>query len=107
MNFETIRYETTGPVAILTLNRPDKLNAINLEMMAELCQAMDQAEGDSDIRAIVLRGEGKAFSAGIDLEVDGGDGEDRLAATRRELVRVFEGIMRFWYSPMSTIAAVH
>ncbi len=107
MAFETIRYETTGPIAIITLNRPDKLNAINLEMMAELCQAMDQAEGDSEIRAIVLRGEGRAFSAGIDLEVDGGGDEDRLAATRRELERDFEGIMRFWNSPKTTIAAVH
>jgi len=70
MAFETIRYETNGPIAILTLNRPDKLNAINLEMVAEICQAMDQAEGDSEVRVIVLRGAGRAFSAGVDLEAD-------------------------------------
>jgi enoyl-CoA hydratase len=107
MAFETIRYETTGPVAILTLNRPDKLNAINPQMMTDICQAMDQAEADSDIRVIVLRGEGKAFSAGIDLEVEGDDPDDRLGAVRRELELDFRGIMRFWDSPKTTIAAVH
>ena len=46
MSFETIRYETDGPIAIITLNRPEKLNAIGLPMIRELNQAMDQAEGD-------------------------------------------------------------
>jgi len=107
MAFETIRYETNGPVAILTLNRPDKLNAINLEMVAEICQAMDQAEGDSEVRVIVLRGAGRAFSAGVDLEADTGRSDDLLGAVRYEIERDFEGIMRFWDSPKTTIAAVH
>ena len=107
MSFETIRYETDGPIGIITLNRPEKLNAIGLPMIAELNQAMDQAEGDSAIRVVVLRGEGKAFSAGFDLEVEAEDTDDKMGALRSELERDFEGIMRFWNSPKITIAAVH
>jgi enoyl-CoA hydratase len=107
MSFETIRFETDGPIAIITLNRPEKLNAIGLPMIRELNQAMDQAEGDSVIRCIVLRGEGKAFSAGFDLEVDSGESEDRMGDLRKEMELDYKGIMRFWDSPKVTIAAVH
>jgi enoyl-CoA hydratase/carnithine racemase len=67
MPLEVIRYETDGPIAIIPLDRPDKLNAISTQMIRELNRALDRAEGDSDVRVIVLRREGKAFSAGFDL----------------------------------------
>ncbi len=51
---------------IITLNRPEKLNAITIEMMAELDQALDEAL-DSAVRAVIVRGDGRCFSAGIDL----------------------------------------
>lgn len=93
-------------VAFITLNRPDKLNAINGEMLDELERALDTAEQDADVRAIVLRGEGRAFSAGFDLAspaFDSGDPD----AIRRELARDFRGIMRFWDCPKPIVAAVH
>ncbi len=107
MSFEVIRYETDGPIAILTLNRPDKLNAINAQMIRELNRALDRAEADPNVRVIVLGGEGKAFSAGFDL--GGGDSphEDRIQKLRADLQLDFDIIMRFWDSPKITIAAVH
>ncbi len=107
MSFETIRYETDGPIAILTLDRPAKLNDINGQMVAELGRALDRAEGDEDIRVIVLRGEGKAFSAGFDLDMGEDESGDASGFLRRELRKDFDIIMRFWDSPKTTIASVH
>ena len=101
MKFETISYEAEGPLAWITLNRPDKLNAISRQMVAELNRAMDFAQSDDAIRVILLKGAGRAFSAGFDLE------SDPDSDIRDELESDFELIMRFWDSPKPTIAAVH
>ncbi len=102
--FETVLFETRGPVAVLTLNRPDKLNAVNARMVADLGCAMDIAEADDSVRAIVLHGAGRAFSAGFDLDMGEGEGVEFL---RAELHKDFDVIMRFWRSPKPTVAAVH
>ncbi|MGI9591045.1 MAG: enoyl-CoA hydratase/isomerase family protein [Myxococcota bacterium] len=107
MKLETVDYESRGPIAIVTLNRPDKLNAVNAQMVADLGRAMDAAEGDSQVRAIVLRGAGKAFSAGFDLSMDEPDPDDKMGSLRRQLQADLDVIMRFWDSPKPTIAAVH
>jgi enoyl-CoA hydratase len=102
-----LTYTLDGPIAILTLNRPEKLNAVNNQMIAELNAALDRAEGDDQVRAIVLNGAGRAFSAGFDLDTgDEGSGRD-VVALRRMLRRDFDIIMRFWHSPKPTLAAVH
>jgi enoyl-CoA hydratase/carnithine racemase len=64
---DLILYQQQGPLFEIILNRPDKRNAINLEMMAQLDTAVTQASRATGVRAVLLRGEGKAFSAGIDL----------------------------------------
>ena len=102
-----VAYETRGPIAILTLDRPDKLNAINAAMVEDLGTALDRAEQDSDVRAIVLRGAGRAFSAGFDLDMGEDDSVDALTFLRRELRKDFDIIMRFWDCPKPTVAAVH
>ena len=107
MSFETILYQTDGPVATVTLNRPEKLNAINAAMVAELDTALDQAEADDAVKVIVLAGAGRAFSAGFDLDMDSDDDQTDLPALRRELTDDFNIIMRFWDCPKPTIAAVH
>ena len=101
---ERVLYERRGPVALLSLNRPEKLNAIDAAMVEALGSALDRAEADPEVRAIVLRGEGRAFSAGFDLDMGEGEGIEFL---RRELRRDFDVIMRFWDSPKPTVAAVH
>ena len=99
--------ERRGAVALLTLNRPDKLNAINGAMIAALDAALDAAEADETVRAIVLVGAGRAFSAGFDLDMGVGEGRPDPADVRRALENDFRIIMRFWDSPKVTIAAAH
>ena len=107
MSYETVNYETKGPIAIIALNRPAKLNAVNAQMVKDLGSALDVAEGSDEIRAIVLRGEGKAFSAGFDLDMGEDDSDDPTGFLRRELEKDFNIIQRFWDSPKPTVSAVH
>jgi enoyl-CoA hydratase len=107
LGFETVSYEESGPVAVLTLDRPDKLNAINAVMVGELSQALDRAEAAPDVRAIVLRGAGRAFSAGFDLDMGEDESGDAIGFLRSELRKDFDVIMRFWDCPKPTVAAVH
>lgn len=102
-----VKYESAGPVATLTLNRPDKLNAISPAVIEALHAALDRAESDEEIRVILLRGEGRAFSAGFDLDVETPPGADAESFWREELQKDFSIIMRFWESPRVTVAAVH
>ena len=67
-NFENIRVETRGPVALITLNRPKAFNALSNELMDELTHALDAAEADESVRAIVLTGGEKVFAAGADIK---------------------------------------
>lgn len=99
--------ERRGAVALLTLNRPDKLNAINVPLIEALDCALDAAEADDAVRAIVVAGAGRAFSAGFDLDMDMGDGKPGPADVRRALENDFRIILRFWDSPKPTVAAVH
>lgn len=100
-----VRSERRGAVALLTLNRPDKLNAINAPMIRALDAALDAAEADDAVRAIVVAGAGRAFSAGFDLDM--GIGKPDPAEVRRALEEDFRIILRFWDSPKPTLAAVH
>jgi len=67
MNFEQILYEKDGPILTITLNRPDKLNAFTGQMMKEIIEAMDAADADDEVRAIIFTGAGRGFCAGADL----------------------------------------
>jgi len=67
MNYETISYEISDNILTLTLNRPEKLNAYNRAMLAELIAAFDRADADDGVRAIIVTGAGRAFCAGADL----------------------------------------
>ncbi|MBK8507889.1 MAG: enoyl-CoA hydratase [Candidatus Competibacter sp.] len=68
MTFNTIRVENRGPVCLITLDRPKAFNALSNDLMDELTQALDAAEGDDAIRAIVLTGGEKVFAAGADIK---------------------------------------
>jgi len=67
--YESVRYETDGRIARITLDRPDKLNAIDPEMPGELREAVERANGDEEVRVIALSGAGRAFCSGYDLEI--------------------------------------
>jgi 2-(1,2-epoxy-1,2-dihydrophenyl)acetyl-CoA isomerase len=70
MSPTTLRCTVDGPVATITLARPERMNAFNAAMHADLRDALDQCERDESVRVVVLTGEGRAFSSGQDLTVD-------------------------------------
>lgn len=103
-----VEYTVCDGVAELRLNRPEKLNAINGAMLDELATGLSTAENDDAVRAIVLAGNGRAFSAGFDLDIGTPPpGTSKEEFLRAELRRDYELIMRFWDCPKPTIAAVH
>ncbi len=67
MSYENIMYQTDGRLAFITLNRPEKLNALSNELRGEIFHALKEAEADRAIGAIIIRGAGRAFCAGYDL----------------------------------------
>lgn len=84
--------ETRGPVRLLTLNRPERLNAVNTGLYHGLLDALRAAEGDREVRAVVLTGAGRAFCAGADLKAHGDappTGEDR-----RRYIRLAQRVNR-------------
>ena len=68
MSYEHILYETDGPVAVVTLNRPELLNAQNEALKEDVDNALQAADEDDDIRVVILKGAGRAFSAGHDMK---------------------------------------
>ena len=62
-----LSYDKKGNTCFITLNRPEKRNAINVEMLTGLCEMVEHQVSDSEVRAIILKGEGKIFSAGVDF----------------------------------------
>ena len=106
MAYETILYEQRGAIALLTLNRPERLNAMNTAMLRDLNLAMDAAEADAGVRAIALAAAGKGFCSGFDLKEQAAARPSGVAQWRPRLQRDFDTIMRFWQSPKPTVAAV-
>jgi len=103
-----VLYKKHGAISHIELNRPEKLNAVNGEMLDGLRSALDTAEEDNDVRAVVLSGAGRAFSAGFDLDMGSpADGESKTDFLRRELQHDFDMIMRFHDFPKPIIVAVH
>ena len=70
MGYNNIEYEEDDRLAFVTLNRPEKLNALSHALRGEVYDAMKEAEANPDVGIIILRGNGRAFSAGYDLAPD-------------------------------------
>jgi enoyl-CoA hydratase/carnithine racemase len=68
MSFEIIKLDQQGPVSIISLTRPQKLNAINKTMLLELDAALDDIEKNDSVYTVVINGNGRAFCAGFDLQ---------------------------------------
>ena len=87
--FNTIRVGVEDRVAVLTLHRPDRMNAFTAEMGAEMVEALETLDADPDVRAIVVTGDGRAFCAGADIE--GGFGSIQ---SREHLPEPIDGVDR-------------
>ena len=103
MAYETILTEKRGSVGLITLNRPDALNALNSKLLEELLEAVKKMDGDAKIGSMVITGSAKAFAAGVDIKEmqayeyadvymnDFIEGWDRFAATRKPIVAAVSG----------------
>ena len=104
MSFETILLEKDGPIAVITLNRPDKLNALDSTVRREIMEAVDALATDDDVKVAVIHGAGeKAFVAGADVS----EFAVRTASEQRKVYekrRVYDAVAAF---PKPIIAAVH
>ena len=83
MSDEILLLEKDGPVATITLNRPEVMNALSPDLLGELCQAFKRLQADREVLVVILTGNGRAFCAGLDLKAmaaparaEGGHGRD-------------------------------
>ena len=93
-NFETIRLEVEDGIATLTLNRPDKLNAFNTQMMQEMIAAFDQTDADDSVRVVIVTGSGRAFCAGADLSAGAATFDYSTRGGQDKEARTVEGVQR-------------
>jgi enoyl-CoA hydratase/carnithine racemase len=100
-----VLYRTEERVAIITLNRPDRMNALNREVWDELEHAFHRAHVSDDISTIALVAEGRAFCAGADLSP--GVDPNRLLPWKEQFQRRFDHQFRMWSSPKVIVAGVH
>ncbi|AVH39468.1 enoyl-CoA hydratase [Pseudomonas monteilii] len=103
MAFETILLDIHGKVGLITLNRPQALNALNAQIVGEINQALDQLERDPNIGCVVLTGSAKAFAAGADIKEMAGlqypqiyvddlfSDADRIANRRKPIIAAVSG----------------
>jgi 2-(1,2-epoxy-1,2-dihydrophenyl)acetyl-CoA isomerase len=100
--YETIRCETEGGLARLTLNRPDHLNGMTNQMLRETYEALNRVASDSSVRVLVLTGEGRGFCPGADLtHYTSGEADERSSARHFQVTALFHEM------PAVTLAAIN
>jgi methylglutaconyl-CoA hydratase len=104
--YSTLILDISGVVATITLNRPDKRNAISANMIAELQTALDEIE-KSHARVVILTGAGKAFCSGMDLEMLAAIAQQSPAENQEDSRRLAKLFRRIWSFPRPLIAAVN
>ena len=110
MSYELILIDNPRPlVRRVTLNRPEKRNALNNQLRSEILQALEEADQDQDVRDSILRGAGACFSAGYDLGMNNSKGQPYYTAggTGQWPRHVIEGSFRIWDMAKPVIAQVH
>ena len=110
--YKLIIYEKKGPIAYITLNRPEKLNALNQEILIEWEDACGEAKDDNEVRVVVIKGAGRAFSSGYDI---GNPGEGSLIVSPEMTEERYDGMHNhvnayfraIWDNPKVFIAQIH
>ncbi len=113
MSDPAVLVDRDGHVVTLTLNRPDKRNAFNPEMLCRLCDAWDMVDADDDVRAVILTGSGGHFSAGADLDrlvgalMSGAPAENEFEERlRADIGLIYKGFLKEHRPATPVIAAV-
>lgn len=104
---EPVLYETRGPAAWITINRPEKLNALNKPVLEGLHKAFDRAVADDEVKVVVVTGAGRAFSAGYDLADEAAGSYGGAHDWHHVLGVDIDATMKLWALPKPTIAAVN
>ena len=104
MTEKFIQTEVKDGIGFLTFNRPKALNAFNNEMMYERMSAMDRFSTDDGVKAVIVQGAGRAFSAGFDLKASAERNLDGVDKIRAQMALQFDFIIKFWDCPKPTIA---
>jgi enoyl-CoA hydratase/carnithine racemase len=108
MSFSELIFETDGPIARIRLNRPQVLNAFSENLHTELADAIERVDTDSSVRCAVISGEGRAFSAGIDISGAGDrEGNRGVEFWRSTLQHELMPINKIWRCGKPVIAQVH
>jgi enoyl-CoA hydratase/carnithine racemase len=108
MAYETIEVEARGAVEVLTLNRPEALNALSQALVGELDDYVDSLFGRPEVRVVVLRGAGRAFCAGLDIKENLGTGdESRFQKSWRVQTRLAQLLRKMRAAPQPFIALGH
>lgn len=107
MVYEHIVVERDGPIAILTFNRPERLNAFHNPLMRETLAAVAELDAEPEVKAIVVAGAGRAFSAGFDLKAAAENPKAAVEDWERQMRLQFDFIMQFWHAETPTLSAVH
>jgi enoyl-CoA hydratase len=102
-----LQVEDVGPVRRLTMDRPDSLNALNQDLVDAMSEALDEAAEDDDVRVLILRGAGRAFCAGYDLNEDANEGVLDADHWHESLRRSTDQMLKFLDHPKPVIASVH
>ena len=105
-DFETLRYDIHDGLATITLNRPEKRNAMNAQMFTDLGEAAERASTDPGVRVILVRGEGSTFCAGIDVNLMGQLAGSRGARFRTFVRQAQRGFHALAVADKPTVAAV-
>jgi enoyl-CoA hydratase len=106
MGEEVVLFERRGPAAWLTLNRPEKLNALSVAVVKSLHARLREIANDDTVKVVVLTGAGRAFSAGYDLSEEVDDKIEGADRWRAALAHDVDLAMELWALPRPTIAAV-
>lgn len=107
MASETLIIERDGPLAVLSFNRPASLNALNTEMAVAVRDELLAIEGDPGVKAVLFKGNGRAFMAGGDIGEFAGDLSQAPAALERLITPIHEGIKIIDRMPQPVICAAH
>ena len=104
MNYPTLGYEKSNGTAVVTLDRPEVLNAMNKQLWSDLQAVLEDAKNDPLIKVVVITGKGRAFSTGADLKESKTRTVDQYRAYLESLQEVSRAIIRY---PKPTIAAIN
>ena len=107
MSEPVLQVEDLGHVRRLTMNRPEALNALNGELVDEMSRALDDAAEEAGVRVLILRGAGRAFSAGYDLNEDASGGVLDAERWREDLRHSTDEMLKFLDHPKPIVASVH